>query len=299
MRLFAALRASARPVAFAFVCGTLWIGTSRAADPVKPATAVAPASARVAEHANHSDAFRVQIFVAQQIDRFNPGVAASENSVAAGGMATGVGFEFHAADLWLPKKVKSRPQVILAGQLLSAERVLAQSVDTAIDSLTGEAPDSIEVFPDAKSIELMASLRVRYPLVSSGGVPQTGVYFRAESGAVFAEHMTGDLLSITHFGIGFESLSGTFEGSFVEVAKGSNETFGANHSSGRYNVHVLLQGVMPPPEGSRRTRSNLSAFVELEVDTDNQGGPDGVRALLGLKLDGAGLFEGVRGLLGM
>lgn len=294
MRLFVAVRACARIGVCSAILSTILV-TPSAAQGAKPAAPAAPA----AVHDTRSDDFRVELLFAEQIDRFNPGVAASENSVAAGGMATGVEFEFHAANLWMPKKVRTRPQLVLGGRLLSSERVIAQSVATAVDTLTGIAPDSVEVFPDAKAVELIASFRLRYPLASVGGVTQTAVYFRAESGAVFAEHMTGDLLSVTHFGLGFERMSGTFAGSFVEVAKGSNETFGANFASGRYNVHVLLQGVMPPPEGSKRTRSNLSAFAELEVDTDNKGGPDGVRALLGLKLDGAGLFEGVRGLLGM
>lgn len=294
MRLLVALRALARPVAFVALFSVI-VAAPVFAQAAKPA----PAAAAPVASGDKSDDFRVQLILAEQIDRFNPGVAASENSVAAGGMATGLEFEFHAANLWMPKKIKTRPQIVLGGRLLSSERVLAQSVATEIDTVTGEAPDSIEVFPDAKSIELMASFRIRVPLAVGPGAPQTAVYFRAESGAIFAEHMTGDLLSVTHFGLGFERTAGTFAGSFVEVAKGSNETFGANFASGRYNVHVLLQGVMPPPEGSKRTRSNLSAFAELEVDTDNKGGPDGVRALLGLKLDGAGLFEGVRGLLGM
>ena len=294
MWLLVALRALARPAVSVAVLSVILVAPALS-QVAKPA----PAAAAASSDKNPGDDFRVQLLLAQQIDRFNPGIAASENSVAAGGMATGLEFEFHAADLWMPKKIKARPQLVLGGRLLSSERVIAQSVATAIDTVTGEAPDSIEVFPDAKSIELMASFRIRYPLAVGPGTPQTAVYFRAESGAIFAEHMTGDLLSVTHFGLGFERMAGTFAGSFVEVAKGSNETFGANFASGRYNVHVLLQGVMPPPEGSKRTRSNLSAFAELEVGTDNKGGPDGVRALLGLKLDGAGLFDGVRGLLGM
>ncbi len=292
MWLHHALRAPARiALLLASLCLCCVVPVfAQAAKPATPATSAA---------ADKSDDFRVQLLFAQRIDRFNPGVAASENSVAAGGMATGLEFEFHAANFWMPKSIKARPQLILGGRMLSSERVIAQSVATQIDTLTGQAPDSVEVFPDAKAVELMASFRIRYPLASAGGVTQTAIYFRAESGAVFAEHMTGDLLSVTRFGLGFERTAGTFSGSFVEVAKGSNETFGANFASGRYNVHVLLQGAMPPPEGSKRTRSNLSAFAELEVDTDNKGGPDGVRALLGLKLDGAGIFEGVRGLVGM
>jgi hypothetical protein len=288
MRLCPARRALARLATAAAFAVAVSAAIARA-DAAKPA---APAAGR-------SDDFRVQLLLAEQIDRFNPGVAASRSSVAAGGLATGLEFEFHAADFWMPKPSQARPQLLLGGRALSSERVLAQSVATAVDTLTGEAPDSVEVFPDAKSVELIGSLRIRYPLASMHGVPQTAIYLRAESGAVFAEHMTGDLLSMTHFGLGFERTAGTFEGSLVEVTLGSNESFGSRFSSGRYTVHVLLQGVMPPPEGSKRTRSNLSGFAELEVDTDNQGGPDGVRALLGLKLDGAGLFDGARGLLGL
>lgn len=288
MRLCHARRALARlaTVAAFVVAVPAAVAHAEAAKPATPA-------------ADHADDFRVQLLLAEQIDRFNPGVAASRSSVAAGGLATGLEFDFHAADFWMPKKVRSKPQLILGGRLLSSERVLAQSVTTEVDTLTGEAPDSVVVFPDAKSVELVGSLRIRYPLASVNGVPQTAIYLRAESGAVFAEHMTGDLLSMTRFGLGFERTAGTFDGSLVEVTMGSNESFGSRFSSGRYTVHVLLQGVMPPPEGSKRTRSNLSGFAELEVDTDNQGGPDGVRALLGLKLDGAGLFDGVRGLLGL
>ena len=90
-----------------------------------------------------------------------------------------------------------------------------------------------------------------------------------------------------------------FAGSFAEVTHGHNAAFGAAHASGRYTVHVLLQGTLAPSEGAHRGHGNLGAFAELEVDTDNAGGPDGLRALMGLKLDGNGVFDAVRGLIGM
>ena len=192
MRLLVALRALARPAASVALL-TVAFATSAFAQTAKPAPAAAAAAVASGDKSSNDD-FRVQLILAEQIDRFNPGVAASENSVAAGGMATGLEFEFHAANLWMPKKIKARPQIVFGGRLLSSERVLAQSVATEIDTVTGEAPDSIEVFPDAKSIELMASFRIRYPLAVGAGAPQTAVYFRAESGAIFAEHMTVDLL---------------------------------------------------------------------------------------------------------
>ena len=261
----------------------------------RPAT---PAAAHAPE-APAADDFRVTLFVAQQIDRFNAGLAASQNAVASGGMVTGVDLHMKVAEIPVSKRSVANPIVVFTGRLLAGERVIAQSVATSIDTLTGEAPDSIVVFPDAKAVEMLAGMRIAYPIQLRAGVPQTAVYLAAETGATFAEHMTGDLLSTTRFGLGFERMAGTFSGSRVEVMSGSNESFGANHASGRYVVHVLIQGALAAAEGTTLQKSHLGAFVELEVDTDNKGGPDGVRALMGLTLDGDGVFAAVRGLLGM
>jgi len=264
----------------------------------RPAATTAPVAAAASSHAS-AEAFRVSLFAAQQIDRFNPGIAASQNSVASGGMVLGVDLDMHVADVWMPKKVTTRPMVMFTGRLLAGERVLAQTVETAVDTLTGEAPDSIEVFPHAKAVELIAGLKLAYPVQMLRGVPQTALFLKAETGATFAEHMTGDLLSTTRIGLGFERMSGTFAGSLVEVLSGHNESFGSSHASGRYAVHVLIRGALGAPEGATLHRSPLGAFVDLEVDTDNQGGPDGVRALMGLTLDGDGIFAAVRGLVGI
>lgn len=269
------------------------------AQAARPAATTAPATTAALAHTASAEAFRVSLFAAQQIDRFNPGIAASQNSVASGGMVLGVDVDMHVADLWSPKKVTTRPMVQFSGRLLAGERVLAQSVETAIDTLTGEAPDSIEVFPDAKAVDLIAGLRLAYPLQVARGVAQTAVYLKAETGATFAEHMTGDLLSTTRIGLGFERMAGTFAGSLVEVLSGHNESFGSAHAGGRYAVHVLIKGSFSAPEGATLHRSPLGAFVDLEVDTDNKGGPDGVRALMGLSLDGDGIFAAVRGLVGL
>jgi hypothetical protein len=268
------------------------------AQPPAPRPAAPPAPVASAAPAQ-TEEFRVSLFVAQQLDRFNPGIAASENSVATGGMVAGCDVDFRVSEVWMPKRVRTRPRLEFSGRILAGERVLAQSVATAVDTLTGEAPDSLVVFPDAKSVELVGALRLAYPVHVLAGKPQTAVYLKAETGAVFAEHMTGDLLATTRIGLGFERLAGTFSGSLLEVLNGSNEAFGASHSSGRYTVHVLVRGAIAAAEGSRRVRSHLGAFVDLEVDTDNAGGPDGVRAMMGLTLDGDGLFEAVRGLVGM
>lgn len=278
--------------------GALSLAATSAAFAQAP-RAAAPVTPPAATHATAAEAFRVSIFAAQQIDRFNPGIAASENSVASGGMVLGVDLDMHVADVWMPKKVTTRPMVMFTGRLLAGERVLAQSVETAIDTLTGEAPDSIEVFPDAKAVDLIAGLRLAYPVQTMRGVPQTAIFLKAETGATFAEHMTGDLLSTTRIGLGFERMAGTFAGSLVEVLSGHNESFGSAHASGRYSVHVLVKGSLGAAEGATLHRSPLGAFVDLEVDTDNKGGPDGVRALMGLSLDGDGLFAAARGLIGL
>lgn len=261
----------------------------------RPAAAVTPAVPAAVPH----DDFRLTLFVAQQIDRFNAGLAATQNAVAAGGMVMGADVDMRVAEIPVGKRGSARPLVSFTGRMIAGERVLAQSVETAVDTATGVAPDSIEVFPDAKSVEMLAGLRIAYPIQMLAGVPQTAVYFAAEAGATFAEHMTGDLLSTTRYGLGFERMAGTFSGSRVEVLSGRNESFGANHASGRYTVHVLVKGALAAAEGATLHRSHLGAFVELEVDTDNKGGPDGVRALMGLTLDGDGVFSAVRGLLGM
>ena len=269
---------------------------SAAVAPAKPA---APAPVVSAPAADKSDDFRLSLFVAEQIDRFNPGVAASAKSVASGGEVPGIDFDWHVADLPIKKKSATNPRVYIEGRMLTCQRVLAQQVKTAYDSTLKAYPDSLEIFPDAKSVEFNTALKLAYPMSVVNGEAQTAMYFRIEGGAIFAEHMSGDLLSYSRFGLGFQRLVGTFSGSYAEVCKGSDATFGSQHASGRYVVHVLLQGNLAPPEGSKRSRSNLGAFADLEVNTDNAGGPDGVRALLGLKLEGAGLFDGLRALIGM
>jgi len=269
--------------------GTARAAATPAAPP--PAPAVAPSK---------SDDFRITLFAGQQMDRFNPGIAASSNSVAQSGTATGVDFDYHVADIPTGRKSGPRPRVTIGGRLLASHRVLAQDVAMPVDTTAGAtAHDSLLIVPDAPTIELDGSFRIAYPVASVAGEPVTAVYFRAESGGLFATQSKGDLLSTTRFGLGFERLSGTFQGSFAEVTRGHNAAFGAAHASGRYTVHVLLQGTLAPTEGSKREHSNLGAFVDLEVDTDNGGGPDGLRALMGLKLDGSGVFDAVRGLIGM
>ncbi len=262
-------------------------------------TALAAAAAPAASPAP-AEEFLVTLIAAQQIDRFNAGLAASQNAVAAGGMVLGLDVDMRVAEIPVSRnRAAARPIVSVTGRLLAGERVLAQSVATATDTTTGEAPDSIVVFPDAKSVEMMAGLRIAYPIQMRAGVAQTAVVLTAEAGATFAEHMTGDLLSTTRYGLGFERMAGTFAGSRVEVLSGRNESFGARHASGRYTVHVRVRGSLAAADGATMARSHLGAFVDLEVDTDNKGGPDGVRALMGLTLDGAGLFGAARGLLGM
>ena len=282
-------------VSLLFLLGSA-VSVSAVTTPARPVAA--PPAPPVAADAR-SDDFRLSLFVAEQIDRFNPGVAASTNSIASGGEVPGVDFDWHVADLPLKKKSSSNPRVYIEGRMLTCTRVLAQQVKTAYDSTTKSYPDSLQIFPDAKSVELNSALKFAYPMGVVNGEAQTAMYFRMEGGAIFAEHATGGLLSYSRFGLGFQRLVGTFSGSYAEVCKGSDATFGSLHGSGRYVVHVLLQGNLAPPEGSRRTRSNLGAFADLEVNTDNAGGPDGVRALLGLKLEGNGLFDGLRALIGM
>jgi hypothetical protein len=262
-------------------------GAVRAADPPRPADA--PASG-----ADAADGMRLGLLLGEQVARLNPGAASADNSVSNGGLALGADLDFKAMSIPITKTIAG-PVVFLSGRVLASDRAIAQAEPIPGDT-TGR--DTLRIVPSTHAIELVGAFRIAYPIESRGGVPVSRVYFKAEAGSIFTEGTRADMLDVLTYAIGFERTSGTFAGSFVDLGYGRDGTFGAGYAGSRYKVHVLVQGDVMAAAGATRQRGGLDAFAELEVDTDNQGGPDGLRALLGVKLDGAGLLRGMGGFIG-
>jgi hypothetical protein len=238
------------------------------------------------------DDLRLGFVLCQQVDRLNPGSASSENSTSTGSIAMGADLDFRVAVIPATKKGPN-PSVGFGGRILASERAIAEMVPIPGDTL---GRDSIEIVPAARTIELSGSVRVAYPVHVVGGQPVTSAYLKAEVTSLFARDTRGGLIDSRTYAIGFERLTGTFAGSFIDLGYGSDGTFGSAYGGGRYKVHVYVQGAISPATSPRR--GNVAAFAEIELNSDNQGGPDGLRALVGFKLDSDGVLRGVSGFLG-
>ena len=283
-----ALRGSRVALAGALALATM-AAPVRAQTP-KPA-APRPAAAAPAARPEADD-LRLSFIAGEQVDRLNPGMAASDNPVSTGSITVGGEFDFRVAELPVNKKGPN-PALSLSGRMLLSERSLAQSVPIAGDT-TGR--DTLEIIPAARTIELAGAMRMEYPVYVRRGEAVTYAYLKAEVATVFARDTRTAALDVRTYALGFERANGIFAGSFVDFGYGRDAAFGAVYGAKRYKVHVLITGAISPAATGRR--GNLSAFADLDVSTDNKGGPEGVRALVGLRLDSDGLLRGVSGLIG-
>jgi hypothetical protein len=125
------------------------------------------------------------------------------------------------------------------------------------------------------------------------------LYLKYEASSIFPKDTDSDLLDVTTYAAGFERSSGALEGSFFELGYGHNGIFGSTNEKDRWKVHAMVQTVMTRGDPSRRNRGTLTAYGEIYLDTDNGSGPDGLRAMLGMKLNTVGLVQAVQGLLGI
>jgi hypothetical protein len=260
---------------------------ARAADAPKPAAA-APAAAPKSE----PDDLRLAFLVGEQIDRLNPGTASSDNPVATGSITLGAEFDFRVAVLPVSKKGPN-PALSISGRMVASDRALGQSVPIPGDT-TGR--DTLQVIPAASTLEMAGAMRLAYPVYVRRGEAVTYAYLKAEVATVFARDTRTAALDVRTYALGFERANGNFAGSFVDFGYGRDAAFGDVYGAKRYKVHVLIMGAISPATSGRR--GNLAAFADFDVSTDNQGGPEGVRAMVGLRLDSDGLLRGVSGLIG-
>lgn len=268
---------------------------AQAAKPATPAAtpAAKPAAATAAAPAARTepDDLRLGFLLFQQVDRLNPGSASQLNTVSTGSLAVGADFDYKVAAIPVSKK-GANPFLAFAGRIVGSSRAVAESVPIPGDT-TGR--DTLELVPDARAVELTGSLRLAYPVFTRGKEVLTNAYLKAEVSSIFVTETRNGLLDVRTYAIGFERASGQFAGSYVDLGYGRDGTFGA-FSGERYKVHVLIIGTISPATNGRR--GNFSTFAELELSSDNKGGPDGLRVQVGARLDSDGVLRGVAGLIG-
>jgi hypothetical protein len=262
-------------------------GTAHAAEAAKPA---APAAAPAA-HTTPED-LRLSFMITQQVDRLNPGTAAIGSTVSTGSIALGTEFDWKAAVIPVSKK-GSNPYLSLAGRIIASDRALAETVPIEGDTLLR---DTLLVIPSSRTVELTGSLRLGYPVYARGKEVITNAYIKLEVSSIFATETRAGILDARTYALGFERASGGFAGSFVDLGYGRDASFSSAYGANRYKVHVLIVGAISPATTGRR--GNLATFAELELSSDNKGGPDGLRVQVGVRLDSEGVLRGVSGLVG-
>jgi hypothetical protein len=272
---------------------TAGIAHAQAAKPATPAAKPAAAAAATPAPAARAELedLRLGFLLFEQVDRLNPGSASQLNTVSTGSIAVGADFDYKVMALPLGKK-GSNPFLAFAGRILASSRAVAESVPIVGDT-TGR--DTLQLVPDARAVELTGSIRLAYPVYARGKEVLTNAYFKAEVSSIFVTETRNGLLDVRTYAIGFERASGQFAGSFVDLGYGRDGTFGA-FSGERYKVHVLIIGAISPATSGKR--GNFSTFAELELSSDNKGGPDGLRVQVGARLDSDGVLKGVSGLIG-
>jgi hypothetical protein len=276
--------------ALAMMAATVAHAAEAAKPAVRPAAATAAAAAPAA-HSNPED-LRLSFMLTQQVDRLNPGAAALGTTVSTGSIAMGSDFDFKAAVLPLSKK-GSNPYLSLAGRIIASDRALAETVPIAGDTLMR---DTLMVIPSARTVELSGSIRLGYPVYVRGKEVITNMYVKAEVTTIFATLTRRGMLDARTYALGFERASGGFAGSFVDLGYGRDASFSSAYGANRYKVHVMIIGAISPATSGRR--GNLATFAELELSSDNKGGPDGLRVQIGVRLDSDGVLRGVSGLVG-
>lgn len=288
------------PFAFRGACvalaGALALATmaapvhAQAAKPAAPAAA-APAPAPAPATRTEPDDLRLGFMLFQQVDRLNPGTASQINTVSTGSIAIGADFDYKVAQLPLSKK-GANPFLAFGGRIAASSRAVAESVPIPGDT-TGR--DTLQIVPDARAVELTGSMRLAYPVYVRGREVLTNAYVKVEVSSIFVTETRNGLLDVRTYALGFERASGPFAGSFVDLGYGRDGTFGA-FSGDRYKVHVLIIGAISPATSGRR--GNFATFAELELSSDNKGGPDGLKVQIGARLDSDGVLKGVSGFIG-
>lgn len=264
------------------------------AQAAKPAAAAAPAAKPAAPAPapkSEPDDLRLGFLLFQQVDRLNPGTASQLNTVSTGSIAIGADFDFKVMAIPVSKK-GSNPFVAFAGRIAASSRAVAESVPIVGDT-TGH--DTLMIIPDARAVELTGSVRLAYPVYARGREVLTNAYFKVEVSSIFVTETRSGLLDVRTYALGFERASGPFAGSFVDLGYGRDGTYGA-FSGDRYKVHVLIIGAISPATSGRR--GNFATFAELELSSDNKGGPDGLKVQVGARLDSDGVLKGVSGFIG-
>lgn len=131
----------------------------------------------------------------------------------------------------------------------------------------------------------------------------TGVAFRLgwEGGELMTRSGPNDFLSQSMLRFGFVRTAGGMQGSHVLIGKGRDELYGWDAASGRWDVRLSLQGRLagspaPPPAPAKPGAKAppaprkpddrvLWAFLELNLNTDGEIGPDGMAGRAGVMMD--------------
>lgn len=264
---------------------------AQAAKPATPAAKPAAPAAAPAAARTEPDDLRLGFLLFEQVDRLNPGSASQLNTVSTGSIAIGADFDYKVAAIPVSKS-GANPFIAFAGRIMASQRAVAESVPIPGDT-TGR--DTLQVIPDARAVDLTGSFRIAYPVYVRGKEVLTNAYFKAEVSSIFVTETRNGLIDVRTYAIGFERASGQFAGSFVDLGYGRDGTYGA-FSGDRYKVHVMIIGTLSPATSGKR--GNFSTFAELELSSDNKGGPDGLKVQVGARLDSDGVLRGVSGLIG-
>lgn len=262
------------------------------------------AAASFAPHAAAAggDRFRLDVSAAFQVERFHASAADSLGLAVTRGTVAEMAFDFRVLDAPMPGA--SKPALHVLGRAGTGRRAFGTQ---------GIAPASALAAPVEESplIDLGVGVALDVPLELVDPGAGASLVASYEGGLAIASTAGYDFMRSKRVAVGFERTRGFFEGSRVEMGYGRNEAFGLAHAAKRWSPRFFIQGRLVPVSrpvatgaASRSTpaatdqialMSPVRAFVDLGVDTNGRGGPDGVRVLFGLALDSGAILRSIVG----
>jgi hypothetical protein len=263
-----------------------WAGLALAA-----ALAVAPAATTRAD----TERLHVALGCSRTINRFQSFAADSAGLSLARAFAGELDLDFRVFDAPMAAGAQ-RPALHITVGGMSDERTLGPY-------LPGQTLVHMPVLTLRSGVYFLVPLELVRP--------NAGVAFRVGWAGAYVIGRTGgaEFLTVSKARFGFERTGGWFEGSRVEVGMGRDETFGRDAASGRWDVHVALEGrLLPAPARVRPAEAGKAAatadpghprivwvFGDVDVDTDGGVGPDGIAMRFGISADVPGMLQGLFG----
>lgn len=257
------------------------------------ACAFAAAPARAA-----SERFHVDLEASKLFDRFQSHEADSLGLSVSSTSVLGARWAFRVLDV-PAGKITPKPSLTLTGRLATMERTIGGQAN---GSTIGHAP----------VLEITSGVKLSLPLDMLPGNGGVAFNLGYEGGYVMAREGGADFLTTSALAFGFERTAGAFEGSYLEIGQGRNETFGSDFASGRWRARVFLQSELGLPRAeaakpadpkaaapASADEKRLRVFLQLDVDTDGKDGPDGIGFNVGLAMDAGTMFRRALGVIGM